>query len=121
MPNPFEKYLGPEDRLHQAIFSYLKLQYKADAAHPANEGKRTKFEQFKIKWLGVKSGLQDILVFNPQKDFNGLALEVKTPGNKPTENQLEWQRTLRMCGWKAEVVYSFDEAKKIIDDYFNMK
>jgi hypothetical protein len=118
--NPFEKYLGPEDHTHRAILNYIGMQYKkAVVAHPANEGKRTKFEQFKIKWLGMKSGLQDILIFNPIKGFTGLAIEVKVKGNKPTPNQLQWQAWLRECGWKAEVVYGFDEAKKIIDEYFN--
>ena len=55
MANPYEKYLGGEDKLQRAIINYLQMQYpNAIFTHPMNEGKRTKFEQYKMKYLGAK-------------------------------------------------------------------
>ena len=52
--NPYEKYLGPEDKLQREVMQYIGMQYpKALITHPANEGKRSKFEQYKLKTLGV--------------------------------------------------------------------
>lgn len=117
--NGFQKYLTAEDSLHKAILDYIKLQYPhALVAHPANEGKRTPFEQFKIKWLGVSPGIPDILVFTPGKEYAGLAIEVKAGKNKPTEYQNMWLLRLSACGWRAVCTNDFDNAKVIIDTYF---
>lgn len=117
--NGYQKYLGKEDHLHRAILTYIKLQYPfVLVAHPANEGKRTHFEQFKIKWLGVSPGLPDILVFTPGARYKGLAIEVKAGKNKPTDNQTRWIANLWTCGWMAVWVNDFDKAKEHIDEYF---
>lgn len=118
--NPFEKFLGPEDKLQKAIINYLSAQYpQAIVAHPPNEGRRSKFEQFKIKYLGVSAGLPDLLVFNHRAPHYGLAIEVKAPGNKPTDRQRNWLTLLASIGWRSTWVNSFDQAKDVIDDYFN--
>lgn len=122
MSNPFEKYLSSEDHTHRAILNYIKLQYpKAVVAHPANEGKRTPFEQFKIKWLGISAGLPDILIFTPGWEYPGLAIEVKSKTGRVSGDQAEWILKLIICGWHARVVRDFDTAKVIIDDYFRAR
>ncbi len=121
MANPFEKFLGPEDRLHKAVTDYLKLQYKmAVVAHPVNEGRRSRFEQFKIKWLGIPTGLPDLLIFTPRGPYHGLAIEIKAKGNKPTVLQEWWLHALQQCGWKTYWSNDFDAIKKQIDDYFRV-
>lgn len=120
MSNPYLKYLGKEDKLQRAVLDYFKLQYpNAIIAHPANEGRRTKFEQFKLKYLGVKSGLPDILCFTPSGEYNGLAIELKVGYNKPTQNQKTWLRLLDNCKWKAEWTNNFEDTKALIDTYFS--
>lgn len=117
--NPFEKYLGPEDRLHKAILDYIRFQYpKAVVAHVPNEGRRSPFERFKSSWLGVNSGVPDLLIFTPGKKYAGLAIEVKAGRNKPSPNQEKWMERLWVCGWMAVWVNDFDKAKAQIDLYF---
>ena len=88
MANPYEKYLGGEDKLQRAIMNYLIMQYPdAIFTHPMNEGKRSKFEQYKMKYLGAKPGIPDLLIFTPNNVFSGLAVELKYKYNKPTDNQ----------------------------------
>ena len=46
--NPYQKYLGKEDVLQNQVMRYIGLKYpKALFTHVANEGKRTRFEQYK--------------------------------------------------------------------------
>lgn len=118
MPNPFDKYLGPEDKVHIAVTEYVQLQYpKAVFYHAPQEGKRTRFEQYKMKKLGAKSGFPDLLILH--KGVR-LALELKKDkGENPTDNQMEWLKALRENGFTAACAKGFDEAKKIIDGAFN--
>ena len=56
MPNPFNKYLGKEDQMQNQVMNYLKYNYpKALFTHISNEGKRSPFERYKMKFLGSKS------------------------------------------------------------------
>jgi len=129
MVNPFEKFLTKEDLLQRAVVNYIRLQYpKAFMCHIPNEGKRTKFEQFKAKVLGIVSGMPDVMIFNPgyQKTdgifdgikFMGLAIELKIKPNKPSPAQISVLNNLKVHNWSTHVCYSFDEVKAIVHDYF---
>tara|TARA_R100000734_G_C3314148_1_gene105650 strand:+ start:1153 stop:1524 length:372 start_codon:yes stop_codon:yes gene_type:complete len=120
LANPYYKYLGKEDILQNNVMTYLKLQYPyALFTHIPNEGKRTKFEQFKLKYLGTKPGVPDVMIFTPNKNRNGLAIELKAGYNKPTENQKIWLGLLSNANWSTHWSNDFDECKIIIDKYFN--
>ena len=120
--NPYSKYLKPEDHLHIQVMGYIKLQYpKAIPHHSPNEGKRTKFEQYLLKMLGVSSGFPDIFIPEPRGTRCGLFVELKAGKNKPTENQTKWLNYLSKNNYYAVVCYSFDEARGIIDTYMNGK
>lgn len=120
--NGFEKFLSEEDRLHNAIIQFIQLKYgryRKFLAHPSNEGKRSSFEQFKIVYLGVSAGLPDLMMFLPMGKYNGLAIEVKARGKKPTQPQLDWLYNLeKHCGWMARWVDNIDDAMSTIDNYF---
>ena len=117
--NPFEKYLTKEDRLQNQVMAYLRIKYpKILAIHVPNEGRRSPFERYKFKYLGGKSGVPDILVFH-QNDFKaGLAIELKVGYNKPTENQKDCLKRLKMANWDAEWVNTYENAVTLIDKYF---
>lgn len=118
--NPFYKYLGPEDRMQNKVMTYLQLQYpQAIYTHPPNEGKRTPFERFKLKFLGAKAGVPDILIFTPNKSNNGLAIELKAGKKKPTESQEQWLKDLKACGWASYCSCSLEDTLMLIDKYFN--
>lgn len=120
MPNPFEKFLGPEDHLHRQVINYLCSQYPGVLFHHSPmEGRRSKFEQFKLKWMGAKSGFPDLMIFCANKNGNGLAIELKVKPNKPTPNQKEWITQLWNRNYRAKICYSFDEAKSVIDKYLS--
>ena len=65
------------------------------------------------KAMGVLSGVPDVLLF-----YRGIlfALEFKRPGEKPSLGQRAVMKMLRGLGVNVEVVYSCEEAKKILMD-----
>lgn len=117
--NPFQSYLGKEDHLQHAVMEYLKIRYPETLAiHVPNEGKRSPFAQYKFKYLGGMQGIPDVIVFKQTSTYAGLAIELKVAPNKPTKNQTEFLDRLSDSGWYATWVNSFDQAKDIIDQYF---
>lgn len=120
MANPFEKYLGKEDKLQSSIIKYLDYKHKDIIyTHPSNEGKRTAYERFKLKILGVKAGVPDLLIFNPNKNYNGLAIELKIKYNKATPSQIKWLQDLELCGWFCTIGRDFDSVVELINKYKN--
>lgn len=121
--NKYQTYLSKEDNILQAVGNYIKLQYpKVFWFHPVNEGKRTKFEQFKAKATHIKAGVPDILIFKQKEitlcyKYCGLAIELKSAKGKTTTNQLNCLSSLRDNGWKVEVCYGTNEAIKVIKEY----
>lgn len=117
--NPYLKYLGNEDHLQHAVMNYLKHQYPyAYSIHVPNEGKRSRFEQFKFKYLGGVSGVPDILVFYDNGFNCGLAIELKWGSNKPTSNQQNALKSLKNANWEVHWLNDFDKTKEVIDEYF---
>ena len=105
--NPYAKYLGKEDILQTHVMRYISLKYpKALYTHVANEGKRTPFEQYKLK-------------ITPNANKSGLAIELKAGYNKPTENQKKWLKWLENANWVAVWHNNFDLCVETIDKYFN--
>lgn len=120
--NNFHKFLSKEDKLQNAVMSYINLQHpKVLTIHVPNEGRRTPYERFKFKYLGGKAGVPDILCFENRGGFSGLAIELKVGYNKPTESQLECLKMLENGNWSAHWCNSFDKAKEIIDNYFDKR
>ena len=132
--NPFEKFLGIEDRLQISCFQYAQMQFKGLLIHHSpNEGRRTPFEQYKIRQLGVKAGFPDFICFNNFQTSNhdistaykykGLAIEFKAiykNGKKNTETpeQIEWGGRLIDQGFFYTVITSFDDFKKLVDECY---
>jgi len=109
-----------EDQLQMNVAQYLNLKYKKVLWwHTANERKTSPQRGRKFKNMGVKAGVPDILIFDHNHLFRGLAIELKIKPNKPTTNQLEVLSELEDRDWQTEVCYDFDSACKIIDIYLN--
>lgn len=127
--NPFDKYFKGEDILQKQVAEYLNYQYKNILwTHCPNEGKRSPFERYKAKAFGIKSGVPDIMIYEPKAiringtdtlKFVGLAIELKWEKNKTTAEQDAWLQKLKDKYWATSVCYSFDETVKIINDYLS--
>lgn len=119
MANAFDKYLTGEDKLQHAVILYLQMQYPAALwTHTPNEGRRTPFERYKLKYLGAKSGVPDLMIFTPNDQYNGLAIELKYKKNKPTDNQKKWLDDLTNNNWLAVWLNDYEQCINLIDKYF---
>lgn len=112
----FKKYEGKEDDFQRAFAKYLDMK-GVIYIHPPNGGSRNIIEATKLKKMGVKSGVPDILIFNRKKGYSGLAIELKVGYNKPSDNQLEFMKQLDEEGWLCIVSYSLDECIEVVDSY----
>lgn len=108
-----------ESQLQRSVARYLDLCGLDWCAVP-NGGKRNVITASIMKAEGVKRGVPDILIFNQclSGSERGLAIELKSGKNKPTEHQLEWHRKLRKCNWRVEVLRSFDEVMSVIKECY---
>lgn len=133
---PRKKPTLHEDNLQIAVSNYIRYQYPhAFFCHIANERQtgirfNKKGQAFspkgnKLKQMGVRSGMPDLLIFNPVRDstswdtvrYLGLALELKYGKGVPTENQKKCLERLDELGWRTDIAWGFENAKKVIDDY----
>lgn len=119
--NPFYKYLKEEDRLQVSACQYLNLQYPNILwCHVPNEGKRTKFEIFKALAFGIKAGVSDILIYEPNKFYNGLCIELKAKKGTLTDNQKDFLEKIAKRGWQTAICRSIDEVIVTVESYFEI-
>lgn len=130
------KRAHPEDDMQRALFQWItlatpRIPQLALAFHPANGGKRDPREAARLKGLGVRPGVPDVMIPAPNYDrhrnacepydYHGLAIELKAGKNRPTSDQVAWADNLRKARWQVRLCYSFDEARQVIADYFGVK
>jgi hypothetical protein len=74
----------------------------------------------KIKSMGYKRGLPDIMIFEPRGGYHGLFIEMKRKGGKPTEEQKWFIEELNRRGYKAVICYGFQEAIEVVEEYLKL-
>jgi hypothetical protein len=110
--------MTPEDRLQIAASNYLKLQYPGCLwFHPPNGGSRNKIEGAKLKRMGVKPGISDILILEPRKEYSGLAIELKSAKGRATTEQKEFLKLLEERNWRTAIINNLDDFIKTVDEY----
>ena len=84
------------------------------------KGKRYSPQAMWLKAEGLTPGVPDIIVAYPRTDLNipGLFMEVKVGNSKPTKEQIEIHRLLRVAGYRVEIPRSFEQMLSIVEQYF---
>ncbi len=88
--------------------------------HTPNEGKREIRYAAKLKRLGVKAGVPDIMICRAVPHlpppaatcmiyYNGVAVELKVGKANPTPKQRKWLARLKADGWLVGVCRTFEE------------
>lgn len=116
----YDRYIGKEDQFQKTVSRYLD-SLGLIWFHSPNEIKAKVQYMAKRKSMGVKSGVPDVMIFNTNSKYNGLAIELKAGYNKPSESQLEWLDKLTSLGWFAIWSNSLDEVLETIDNYIKIK
>jgi hypothetical protein len=79
----------PENQIQRAVFDHLRVRGAPGlvAWHTPNGGARRPIEAAIFNSLGVRAGASDVIAVHDAKIY---ALEIKAPGGRPTESQLEF-------------------------------
>ena len=75
----------------------------------------------KAKRTGYVAGFPDVFCYDARGGYHGLALELKVKGNYASQKQKNWIKRLNERGYMAKVCTGFDDAKKFIDDYYDLE
>jgi len=119
--------MRPEDQLQLTVVKFLQLSgltftATANGAFLQGDARQRAIRGARMKAHGVSNGVPDILIFTdtqqPGNYCHGLAIELKSGKNKPTDSQLEWHYKLRKCGWRVEVLRTFDEVVAVIKECY---
>lgn len=79
----FYKFVKNEIAEHVAFANRLNLDPRTKDLlwwHTPNEGKRSKFEQFLLKIMGVRKGVSDFIIIHQTGKYKGLIIEMKNIG-----------------------------------------
>lgn len=87
--------------------------------HIANERRCSLQQGAILKAMGVKRGVSDLFLAYPTKRYAGFWLELKAPGKKPTESQLEWFSRMEKVGFCCAWFDDWDKAKNSILEYLS--
>jgi|TARA_S200002703_G_scaffold34802_1_gene30107 hypothetical protein len=109
-----------ESILQQQIVLYLehkKLYYQFRYWHTPNEGKRKVWYLKKLKNMGMKSGVPDLILEFSQSKF--VYLEIKMPKGRLSNAQKLWKVNSEILGTPFHVIKgTYEECKKQIDNIF---
>lgn len=103
----------PEQTIHFAVANHLRQRSAADLVwfHCPNGarfgGKNPAMHGAIMKRLGVRAGVSDFILLH---NGNFHALELKAPGGRPTESQLEFLSDVNRAGGYSVCAEGLDEA-----------
>jgi hypothetical protein len=91
-----------EDAIQRAVFEHLAVRGAPSvfAFHSANGGYRRPVEAARLKGLGVRPGVPDVIAFHRGQVY---AIELKTESGRATDSQLGAIEEIRAARGHAQV------------------
>lgn len=118
-----------EHKEQRALFQWAVAQERsvpalANLFAVPNGGKRSPITAALMKAEGVRPGVPDIVLAWPTRcphsnaiQLPGLYIEMKTPGRKPTDEQVKWRDRLIAAGYRYILAFSWTQAANAILEY----
>ena len=105
-----------EDAIQRAVFEHLAVRGAPGvfAFHPANGGYRRPVEAARLKALGVRPGVPDVIAIHHGQVF---AIELKREGGRPTDAQLQAIEDIRAAGGHAQLCHGLDQALAVLEGW----
>lgn len=102
-------------------FAYEYPHLRMLLYHPKNEGTANGRVRGAIaKAEGVVAGVADLILQAPSTDgFSCLAIEMKTPAGRQSQEQKLFERYITAANGKYVIVRTFDDFKSIVMEYVN--
>jgi VRR-NUC domain len=106
----------PEDGIHIAVCEHLRLRAKPNVVwlHVPNGGTRNPREAARFKPMGVLPGASDLLLWH---QGNAFALELKAPGGRLSEAQLEFLARFNDAGGHSASAEGLDRALAVLQSW----
>lgn len=82
-----------------------------------NGGIRNAWTAKNLRDEGALSGAPDLVLLVPRHGYASLCIEMKKPGGRQSESQKTFEEAAKAFKNKYVVCYSFDEFKRIVEDY----
>ena len=107
-----------ESVLQTHIVNYIKMQYPKARFCASLGGIRTSMSQAKkAKANGYWAGFPDLQICEPNHNYHGMFIEIKTEKGYASQLQKQWIKALNERGYKAVICKGFIECKEEIDKY----
>ncbi len=112
------KPLSEESIQHKCVmwFDANFPKYRLLLVHHYNNP-RNAIQGAKLKGLGLKKGIPDLVLYLPNKTSHGLFIEMKNEKGRLQPQQLKYSELLPSVGYKWELCRSLEEFKQIISKY----
>jgi hypothetical protein len=111
----------PERQEQLKFIAWLKREGIKHHASPNGE-RRSQATGSLLKAMGMSAGFPDVFIPIRRGHYGALFIEMKPiKGGKVQENQIEWLRYLREEGYCADIAYGFEEAKRLVSEYFRLE
>ena len=107
----------------KALFEWIewaKPKYPAlwNTFHIPNEGRRSLRYGREMVAQGMRSGVPDIFIASPARQYAGLFIEMKRrDGGRLSNEQKHWLDRLNRAGYLAVVCNGWEEARNVILEY----
>ena len=117
-------HTGKEDDLQISVTRLVKVKFpKAIYYHVANEGIKKNGNHAirygaKRKRKGVLKGVADCQFDNARRGFHGLKIELKTKGESPKPEQIDYLTRCQNEGYFVAVCWNLEAVEIILDWYF---
>lgn len=115
-----------EHDIQIALFDFLALvQHQIPETqfilHVPNGEYRTKATAARLKRMGVRPGVPDILILVPANGYHGMTIELKKPGGRLSEHQERWARELITRDYYAITCTDWQTAAAAILEYLGYR
>lgn len=102
-----------------ALFDWIRYHPHIEpyAIHIANERACTPKQGAHLKRMGVKAGVSDVFIAIPTESYNGIWIELKAKGGRPTKNQINFMYDMSEQGYATAICFGADEAIQVIQQY----
>jgi VRR-NUC domain len=106
-----------EDAIQRAVFEHLAVRGvpRLFAFHPANGGYRLPVEAARLRGLGVRPGVPDLIAIHTAGQV--YAIELKREGGRATDAQLQAIEDIRAAGGHAQICQGLDDALAVLEEW----
>lgn len=88
--------------------------------HVAGDARKRAIYVAALKRQGLTPGVSDVFLSLPNEIYHGLYIEFKFGKNKPSADQVAFQKNMAGAMYQVAVAYTLEEAKTVVGNYLNL-